>query len=114
VVARFAVPINLQIPEARLVVAVLDAPRLPQPVAQAVRKAPLATEALRVDVRQPSGLVVVLVGLQQAARAIGDAGQASCGIIRVALGFGLAAEVQGVLDKTALAVTLGADARALR
>jgi len=75
-------------------VAVLDHPGLPQSVAGKIRVAPLAAEALRVDVREASALVVVLVGLQQTARAIGDAGEASCRVVGVAADFGLAAEVQ--------------------
>jgi len=47
---RLAVALNLQVAEARLVVAVLNAARLPQPVAQVVAVAPLAAKALRVDV----------------------------------------------------------------
>lgn len=65
VVARFAVALNLQVAEARLVVAVLDGSGLSQPVAQAVAVAPLAAEALGGDVGEASALVVVLVGLQQ-------------------------------------------------
>ncbi len=74
--------------------AVLNAARLAQPIAGKIAVAPLATKALRVDVGEPAALVVVLVGLQQTARTIGDAGEASGGIIGVAPNFGLAAEVQ--------------------
>jgi len=86
--------LDLQIPKARLVVAVLGAARLAQAIAGKVSVAPLAAEALRVDVGEAAALVVVLVGLQQAARAIGDAGDTSCRIISITPGFGLAAEVQ--------------------
>jgi chromate transporter len=102
-VPRLAVALNLQAAEARLVVGVLDAARLEQTVAGAVRVSALATEALRVDVGEASALAVVLVGLQKAVRAIGDAGQAASRVIGVAPDFGFAAEVQGALcDAAAL------------
>jgi hypothetical protein len=62
-------------------VAVLDGSGLQQPIAGAVRVAPLAGEALRVDVGEATALAVVLVGFQKAAGAVGDAGEATCGIM---------------------------------